>query len=125
MSNLFSNRSFYKIVEEQKQLDTQNLASTLVLSNPTMISPNKQDYLNSGCINQTGFLPKYNGRGTQFYDTTTPTKDVSVLPFVVYDNFGNPIPQSIMGSAIDKYCSSYLGILNYLLKFYKNKNFQI
>lgn len=111
MSNLFSNRSFYKIVEEQKQLDTPNLASTLVLSDPTMLPHNKPEYLNSACINRTGFLPKYNPRGTQFYDPTTPTKDVSVLPFTVYDHLGDPIPQSVVKPAIDKFCSNYMGNL--------------
>lgn len=109
MSNLFSNRSFHKVVEEQKQLDTQTLSSTLVLSNPTMLPLNRQDSLNSACINRTGFLPKYNARGTDFYNTTSPTKDVNVLPFVVYDDLGNPIPQTVVKAAIDKFCSSYFG----------------
>lgn len=110
MSNLFSPRSFNKIIEEQKPLDTLNLASTLVLSNPTMVPPSKMSNLNSACINRTGFLPKYDARGSQFYTPTYPADNVTVLPFVVYDEAGNPIAQSVVKDAIDKYCQAYRGI---------------
>lgn len=109
ITNLFSNRSFNQVVEQQKPLDAQNLASTLVLSDPTMIGLNKQDSLNSACLNRTGFLPPYDARGTQFYNTSTPVTNVTVLPFVVYDDAGNPIPKAVVKAAIDKYCETYMG----------------
>lgn len=107
MSNLFSNESLYRVVREQKQLDVQNLASTQVLSNPTMLPLNKQTSLNSECIDPTGFKPKYNAKGIQTYSPTKPTDGVTVLPFVLYDADGNPIPQSVVNDAIKKYCANY------------------
>lgn len=108
MKNLFSTNWLDKLMNEQKQLDTLNLASTLILSDPTMLPLSKQNILNTGCLpNGTSLNPRYNPRGAQFYNPSYPIQNVTVLPYIFYDENGEPIPSSIVEESIAKYCRNY------------------
>ena len=113
MANLFSNESLDKLVKEQKQLDIESLASTLLISNPTMLPISKKAYANSVCLNSS-VSPRFTPKGAQFYNLTNPVQNVNVLNFIFYDENGGPIPQEIVRKSIEKYCLAYKAQLNEL-----------
>lgn len=108
MSNLFSSDGLNKVIKEQKQLDIPNLSSTLLLSDPTMLPLSKQTSWNEKCLNpDPNKPPRFSPKGGQFFTPTNPADNVTVLPFVFYDDNGNPIPESIIRQAIEKYCRNF------------------
>jgi hypothetical protein len=111
MTNLFTaqDASLYKVVNEQTQFPPLDLASTQVLSNPTELPVTKQNALNDQCINLKS-KPKYSPNNGQFYDVLQSSANVSTLPFILYDDDGNPIPSDVVEKAIIKYCQNYQGI---------------
>ncbi len=108
INNLFASESLNKVIREQKRLNTQNLASTLILSNPTMLPLNKQIFFNTNCINSAN-KPKYSSKGSQFYNHTNPFDNVTIVPLIIYDESGIPIPQSVVNTALEKFCRNYQG----------------
>jgi hypothetical protein len=112
MSNIFSSEGLQKVVAEQRKLDVQDFSSTMILSNPTMLPASKRSIFNDKCLNN-GIepTPRFNTKGSQFYSQTKPYENVTVVPFILYDDAGNPIPQEVVQTAIDKYCTAYKGKL--------------
>ena len=97
-----------RVISQQRQLDQVNLATTLIMSNPTNLATNYRDKMECGCFNSERLLTNlYNPAGIQFYDLSAPTNDVSILPFILYDKSGNPISSVVLKAAIGKYCSGY------------------
>jgi hypothetical protein len=112
INNLFSADSINQVVRQQKSLDTQNLASTLVLANPTMLPLNKQSTLNVPCVSNAT-VKRHNPKGAFFYTPTYPGENVTVLPYVLYEEGANctkcNIPASVVTAALENYCKNYQG----------------
>lgn len=111
MSNLFSPGQLDKVIREQKFLDTLNLASTQIISSPTVLAIKDQGIFNYQCLGVTlGFY--LNPQGVQFYDLNVPNNQANLLPFIIYDKFGNPISNFVVQDAIKRYCLQYQGRFN-------------
>ena len=120
MSSLFAgdDASLYRVVERQTSLDALNLASTQVLSNPAMLPLSKRNAFKTKCLhNQAAGAGGPSPKGAQFYDQMNPTSNVTVVPLVVYDVWGEPIASNVVKDALEKYCANYqsMGLHNSLV----------
>lgn len=112
-ASLFPPGSLNQVIKNQKKLNTQELASTLLVYNPTMLATNKQNFLNSNCVisNATGAPKKFLPKGVQFYNTIKPAENVTVLPYILYEEGENctkcNIPAAVVQNALNNYCKSY------------------
>ena len=107
MSNLFSSGSFESVVKNQAPLTLADLAATQILSNVNMLSSDDNGHFNQKCLfNATSF----DARGAQFYELAEPIQNVSILPFSIYDQRGEPIGQQIVQTALFKYCQAFQSI---------------
>lgn len=99
MSKIFSSEQFEQIIQNEK-LDGINLLSTQILS------PNKRFY------NRKRALEDSTIKGVQFYDLIKPNSNITIVPFVAYDNGLNPIQTTVIQKAIELFCSTYQNEIN-------------
>ncbi|RNA43047.1 hypothetical protein BpHYR1_042911 [Brachionus plicatilis] len=108
MTSLFSAEGLSQIVNEQKQLNLESFLSTLLISDPSVISQFYSKNFSLNCItNDTNLYPVYRPQGVQFYNVTHPAQNVSVLEFILYDQNGQPVPQNEVNAALVSYCNSF------------------
>jgi len=108
MSDLFSPGRISEVIKRQKKIEKFELASTQILFNPTILREREKSFFNMQCLKSNLAIQLMNNpKGVQFYTFDTPAAGVSVLPLIVYDDVGNPIPNFIIQNAINKYCINY------------------
>lgn len=121
MNKLFSVGSLNQVVSEQTDLSSENLLSTLLLSNPSKISQFYAKNFSLKCITNDSNLFKENrAQGIQFYNVTNPTDNVSVMQFILYDQNGQPIPQREVYAALNAYCNSYKSKKKYFYHIFRH-----